>query len=352
MDGHGRALRTPVRPNAAMPSVLEPTNALKVASRAAHKLRVAATPATWSDLGTNLSLRAHGRYVGRQDLSWPVSPDALRGIELSWPDRYPWAPQAQWLEPLHAGLSQFVPIERVRLQQPRSKGIVLLRLRVGGESHPIAVDYSDYPPIDEELARAVPLYFKMQHRRGGYGIPSVRPGGYPASARLYSLLGGARRIRAATRPRPVVYGRFTPNNDVRRRAVGLLEAQTRFPVEGGLGLRRYGRFLAESAHAAVCLDLPGRGPLCFRLIDYLAVGCCVVTLEPEASLHVPLEDGVQLAYVSPDLSNLVDVCEGLLADAERRARMRTAAADFFDRYLESRQLASYYLSEILGAIGR
>jgi hypothetical protein len=169
---------------------------------------------------------------------------------------------------------------------------------------------------------------------------------------LYSRLGGARRIRAATRPRPVVYGRFTPNNDVRRRAVALLEAQTRFPVEGGLGRRRYGRHLADSAHAAVCLDLAGHGPLCFRLIDYLAVGCCVVTTDGDASLHVPLEDGVHVAYVSQDLSNLVDVCEELLGDAERQVRMRAAAADYFDRYLESRQLASYYLSEIVSALGR
>lgn len=61
----------------------------------------------------------------------------------------------------------------------------------------------------------------------------------------------------------------------------------------------------------------------------------MVTTDGDASLHVPLEDGAHVAYLSRDLSNLVEVCEELLGNAERQARMRVAAADYFDRYLES-----------------
>jgi glycosyl transferase family 1 len=270
-------------------------------------------------------------------------------MAINWPSQYRWPPQRTWLEPLRSALSEFVPIQRMPLQQPSSP-VVVFKVHWGGaESCEIAVDYSDYTNIDETLARSVPLYLKMQYLSRGYGIPSVIPGGYPYSPQLPALLGGVRRL-AALPQRQVVFGRFAPNNAVRRQAAELLHTQQRFTFDGGLVLRRYGRHLAEAARAAICLDMPGRGPLCFRLVDYLAAGCCIVSPRHEASLHVPLRDGVHVTHVEPDLSNLVDVCDSLLGDAERRRRLGAAAADFFDRHLESRQLAAYYMSEILARV--
>lgn len=301
---------------------------------------------TWADFGTDLSLRARGSYCRRTELSWPARFERLHGAAINWPNQYRWPPQWAWLDPIRIGLSEFVPVERVPLAQPSSP-VVVFEFLLGTESHHVAVDYSDNVDIDEDLARSVPAYFKMQYLTRGYGISSVIPGGYPPSPRLYALLGGARRLTARP-PRRVVYGRFSPRSEVRRRAIDLLQAQKRFTFDGGFALRRYGRHLADSARSAVCLDTPGFGPLCFRLVDYLAVGCCVVSPSDEVSLHVPLRNGIHLTYVEHDLANLVDVCDELLNDPARRSRL--AAADFFDRYLESRQLAAYYLSEILTRI--
>jgi Glycosyl transferases group 1 len=324
-------------------------NALQTAARAAHKLQVASRPQTWADLGADVLLRARGTYERPPELSWPLPQEGLHRIVLRWPEAYAWPPQRAWLEPLRSGLSEFVRIDREWVQQPKSRGIVLLTLAVGPHSRPIAVDYSDYPEIDETLATNVPLYFKMQYLTGGYGISSVVPGGYPSSPGLYSLLGGARQL-AANHPKQVVYGRFSPRNEARRRAVALLRAQQRFAFDGGFSMRRYGRHLADSAQSAVCLDMPGLGPLCFRLVDYLAVGCCIVGPRHDVSLHVPLEEGTHVSHVEPDLSNLIEVCDDLLEDETRRERLSAAAQDFFDRYLESRQLAAYYLHKILAHV--
>ncbi|MBA3844042.1 MAG: hypothetical protein H0X39_15755 [Actinobacteria bacterium] len=288
-------------------------------------------------------------YRPRAELSWPLDEARLDEISIAWPERYFWPPTEAWLEPLRRGLAEFVRVERTDLPQTDTP-VVVIRVSMAGETHEVGIDYSDYTDIDETIAASVPLYFKMQHLATGYGERSVVPGGYvPNSPRLYDLLGGLRGVRS--RPAvPRLFGRFSPNNDVRRQGIALLEGQQRFEFDGGLALQRYGAYLAEAARSAACLDLPGRGPLCFRLIDLLAIGCCIVGPPHEAVLHVPLEPGVHLTATRADLSNLVDAAAALLEDEDRRAAQQAAAADFFDRYLERRQLAAYYLHEILARI--
>lgn len=272
----------------------------------------------------------------------------MSGTRIRWPSEYRWPLQRLWLEPLRQALAEFLPVDRLPFKQP-STPVVVFHVVSGSQSYEIGVDYSDYVEIDESLARSVPVYLKMQYLSQGYGIPSVIPAGYPSNKGLSSLLGGARRL-AALPSRQVVYGRLSPNNTLRRRAIDLLQAQDRFAFDGGFMLRRYGRHLADAATAAVCIDMPGNGPLCFRLIDYLGVGCCVVTPRQEVSLHVALQDGIHVSFVQSDLSDLVDVCDALLSDAAHRKQQRAGAADFYDRYLESRQLAAYHLHAILSRI--
>ncbi len=110
-------------------------------------------------------------------------------------------------------------------------------------------------------------------------------------------------------------------------------------------------FLREAALSRVCIDLPGNGDMCHRLIDYLAIGCCVVKPVPNTVLHVPLVDGVNVAFVKKDLSNLIDVCAELLNDALRRNRIARAAREHYDRYLRPDQLAGYYLDRCLSHLG-
>ena len=140
--------------------------------------------------------------------------------------------------------------------------------------------------------------------------------------------------------------------EIRTRAITLLSEQRGFGFEGGTKLTHWGQYMDETCAARVCLDLPGNGELCYRLVEYLAVGACVIGPELGAELHVPLQTGVHLVRVPRDLEGLVEWCERLLADEELRAALRGAAADYFDRYLALNQLGAYYLDQIAGALSR
>jgi hypothetical protein len=87
-----------------------------------------------------------------------------------------------------------------------------------------------------------------------------------------------------------VYGRFnlSPSAETRGWAVSLLREQKAFTYKGGTEFRRYLECLVEVAEAKVCIDLPGYGDFCFRLIDYLAIGSCVIGPRPSTRLHAPL----------------------------------------------------------------
>ncbi len=278
--------------------------------------------------------------------TWRPDRRLLEASEFEWPFRYSWAPAAKWMEHVRMGLKGWVPVRRATLDQDYP-GITLARLIVDGRAYEIAFDYSDYPVINEECARRVLVYFKMQHPLGGFpGWSNVHPGGFvPASSMIYGGLPSLRRLRERCDFRWDVYGRFGLEGgaEVRSKALALLTDQTSFRFLGGAGRVRYSRYLREVATAKVCIDLPGNGDLCFRLIDYLAVGACVIVVRPRNRLHVILEDRVHVAYVSPDLSDLLRTCEYYLDDPGERERLGRNARDFFDRYLHPHQLAGYYL---------
>jgi hypothetical protein len=99
----------------------------------------------------------------------------------------------------------------------------------------------------------------------------------------------------------------------------------------------------EICDARVCLDLPGRGELCYRLVEYLAVGACVIGPELTTELPVPLESGVNLVRVPRSLEGLIYECDGLLRDDGLREAIGRAAEDYFDRYLALEQLGAYYV---------
>jgi spore maturation protein CgeB len=129
--------------------------------------------------------------------------------------------------------------------------------------------------------------------------------------------------------------------------VDLLQNQRRFHYEGSLQIVRHSQSLHESAQAKVCIDLPGNGDFCFRLIDYLGIGACVVAAPHGTLLHVPLEEGKHIVYAKEDLSDLVELCQYYLEHEEQRSAIARASRDFFDRYLHRDQLAGYYLSKCL-----
>ena len=219
---------------------------------------------------------------------------------------------------------------------------------MGDAPRRVAIDYDDLGEL-HRCAEQTDLYFKLQFRRGGYGRDSVIPGGYVSQQS--ALYRHARALRELSRRRPAahdVVGRFGLRYpvEIRSRAIAMLEAQDRFEFAGGSVPVWWGEYIDELSDARVCLDLPGRGELCYRLVDCLALGACVIGPELEAELHVPLEPGVHLIRVPRDLEGLVEWCERLIADQGLRASLGRAAGDYFDRYLALEQLGAYYVDAL------
>jgi Glycosyl transferases group 1 len=285
--------------------------------------------------------------------SWPVTPEQRRRVAIRWPAAYEWLPAETWVGSLGSSLGGLVALTRAEIAQPY-EGVVLIEVDVDGERHEVAIDYFDRSRLLEEVAGRCPLVFKMQYDWGGYGFPHVVPGGYvPGRAQIYRYLPALRRIRDRSTPRFEVYGRFGNRHaqEVRRPALELLSTQERFRFEGSFAIRPYAAYLWETAVSRVCIDLAGNGDMCHRLIDYLAVGCCVVRPRPRTTLHAALTDGVNVRFASPDLSDLVDICAALLSDDAGRDRIALAAREHFDRYLRSDQLAGYYVDRCLSVLG-
>jgi hypothetical protein len=280
----------------------------------------------------------------RVDAEFPPTPE----FEVFWPTTYQWAPAHQWVDGLLHEFRRSFAVQRVPFAQPYP-GIVVFRIRVNGQDRAIAVDYSDYSKLNEECAAECCLYFKMQFDRAGYASDHVVPGGFvPRNEEIYSYLPRLRSARDEQPFRYDVYGRFGREfaTEVRSKAAEILQNQTGFRYEGGLSKVRYSRSLREVARARICIDLPGNGSFCFRLIDYLAVGACVISYPHANRLPRPLVDRVHIVYCREDLSDLPDLCEHYLhSDAEREKICQQSRA-YFDAHLHRRRLAAYYIETI------
>jgi len=310
-------------------------------------MRLALTPRRWPDVAREALWMARSRPVGPGAPTWPVDAAALRGVKLRWPVAYEWAPARIWTEGLLGAIGRHVRVERSDIPQPY-QGIV--RFEFAGAL--VALDYGDSPDLDAACLDDVALYFKMQHRRGGYDDERVIAGGFvPSRQELYPLLGYLRGVRDRRSFAYDVYGRFNIDApsvaELRRRAVLTLRDQDRVGFYGGVGTVGFGRSLRDSARSRVCLDLPGNSDMCFRLIEHLALGACIVGPRPGTELHVPLVDGEHVAWVADDLSDLVDVCERYVRDDAAREAMAAAARSYFDRYLHRDQLAGYCLDHLV-----
>jgi hypothetical protein len=269
-------------------------------------------------------------------------------VVLRWPVQYEWAPARLWVDPLRVGLGRLVQIMPTEIPQPYG-GIVMLEADLDGQRHEIAIDYSDDVELQDECLDRSSVYFKMQFLEEGYGSDAVVAGGFvPAGQSVYRFMTPLREMRRRTAAVDV-YGRFGLSHatDIRRRAVGLLREQSRLSYRGSDGLVLYTQHLRDIAQSRVCVDLPGRGALCHRLVDCLAVGACVVGPRPPTRLHVPLEEGRHITYVGDNLDGLIDACTVLVSDSTARERRYRETSEFFDRYLHRDQLGGYYLRTLL-----
>jgi hypothetical protein len=302
---------------------------------------------------TVLSSQLHRSAAPVTAATWPVSPDLRGRLSARWPAGYEWPPAAKWVEGLRAAISTRVQVSPAEIKQSY-EGAVLIEVELDGHRHAVAIDYFDSDRVLDEVAERCALVFKMQFRADGYDNPRVIPGGYvPARPHLARYLPGLRHLRDRSDPLYDVYGRFGLGyaTEYRRAAVEALRAQDRFEYEGSLKLLPYAAYLREAARSRVCIDLPGNGDMCHRLVDYLAIGCCVLRPEPLTRLPVQLTDGLNIHYVQRDLSDLVDVCAGLVNDPARATQIGLAARDYYDRYLQATQLADYYLDRCVAILG-
>lgn len=283
-------------------------------------------------------------------LTWPLTERDRARLTVRWPRTYQWSEAETWVGPIRHGMSRLVRVAPDEIPQVH-RGIVAIKVELDGVPHDVIIDYSDYPDCDAQLLERAALYFKMQ--RPPNADPRAVPGGYvTASERIYRFLPRLRALRDRRALTYDVYGRFSIGyaTETRRKAIALLSDQTRFSYEGGAKTISYPGYLKEIARARICIDLPGNGALCFRQIDYLAIGACVIGPKPGVALPVELRDGEEIVYTKPDLSDLVERCEQYLRDDGERERIAANARTYFDRCLDRDQLGAYYLTTMFSAL--
>lgn len=314
-------------------------------------LRNLVNPATWSE-------RALERYwqmfpkgsVDPVTLTWPVDRGQLQDVRIRWPNRtsYEWAPRKIWGDQVRAALGRFVQVDDTDLPQPY-QGVINFEFVRGGRSSRVIVETSDYAPLNEDAYRDADLHFKMEFALEGYGARDrLLPGGYINNdAAIYRYLPRLREIRDHAKPEHEVHGRFGLSLEKRRRPMEILGASRRFRFFGGQGKVRYRRFLDEVARSKVCIDLPSMSSITFRMVDYLAIGSCIVGPPHTNRLLMPFENGVHCAYCLPDYSDLEAVCEHYLTHEDERLALIRQSRAFFDAYVHRDQMASYYLHHCL-----
>jgi hypothetical protein len=306
-----------------------------------RRLRLAVNPRTWSSFATNAAWSRAGSCAA-PDVRLSVD----EPIAVRWPLHYHEPVAESFVAPLKDGLAALATIVATDIAQPYA-GIVLIDVDIAGERHRIAVDYSDLTDVNAACVAEVHTYFKFQCLGSGYpAIANVQPGGYVASsAFLYANWCRLRALRNRAPASSDVFGRFGLRwgAPVREAAMSLLEADPEIEFSGGTRFTQHGRYMREMARSKVCVDMPGQGPFCCRMVDGLAMGCCIVTKRHSTVLPVDLREGVEILYCADDLSDLADLCKAYASDDSKRMPIEAAAAKYFDENLHPVRLAEHYI---------
>jgi glycosyltransferase involved in cell wall biosynthesis len=317
-------------------------------SRLRRRARVLSDIANWAEPAIAGYLRVASRLhsnnaVAHHHGSMPH--DDVRAIH--WPRQVTSELVSNWLEPIRQSLATKYEFVQSDIPQPY-KDLLIFHIRSTKGLIKVAVDVTDYSSrVEPKCLEEVDAYFKLQFNNVGYGDDRIRPGGFVArSGKVYSYLPILRSWSLdQTKKRYDVYGRFGPwfGFETRSKAIGILKGQQRFQFAGDINRVPYARYLREAARARICIDLPGNGPFCFRLIEYLALGGCVVAYPHRTRLSAPLEDREHIIYCKEDMSDLVELCEEYLNNESERIRIGRNAAEFFDKYLSVDVLSEYYV---------
>ncbi|MEO5588322.1 MAG: glycosyltransferase [Gemmatimonadaceae bacterium] len=285
-------------------------------------------------------------------LTWGNDTSLRNSVVIGWPrlGAYP----AKFIAPIEQAFRRNFRVEEIPFS-PNDRTFARFEVRFEGRVFPAIIDYRDNADLLDDFVQKSVVYFKMQFREDGYADRKVIPGGYvPGLDLIIPALNDLRSRRDADHESFDVYGRFGLHSaaDIRARAVRMLSGQPDFKYEGGLNIVRFGQYVVELTQARVCLDLPGRGEFCYRLVDYMAVGSAIVAVRHRNRLPVMPQDGRDIAYVDADLSNLLEVVRHYLARPQERRNLVANSREFFDKYLHPEQLIHYYVSSVLQGSSR
>ena len=281
---------------------------------------------------------------------WSISAEELTNVRIRWPQEYQWAESTDWVDILIFGFERHLNVEFVRDIGQEINGTVTFEFIRNGKASRVAINFSDYLEVDERLLAESDLIFKMQYASDGYGSDKVVPGGYvPDGKRIYRYLNELRRRRDHREFRHDVFGRFGTAyaREIREKATKILSEQDEFGFAGGMTKVDHKTFLKEAADSRVCIDMPGLGPFCFRLVNYLAVGTCVIAYPHAARMHVPLIDRKHIVYCKEDMSDLTELCRYYVEHDAEREEIAANARAYFDRFLHKDNLTNYYLRSCL-----
>lgn len=285
------------------------------------------------------------------ECAWRINQQELADVHIVWPKTYEWPYALGWVEPLLEGFKRRVPLTYADIPQHLTSTVVI-ELRRGKQTYRVAINCSDYPELIHVHTpeAALDLEFKMQYLQEGYGESRIIPGGYVSNSTLIDWYArGPQRKRDQQRFHWDVYGRFGTQfaTEVRNTAIRMLTEQRRVQFFGGHHKVHFTKFLGEIAQSRVCIDLPGNGPFCFRFINYLAVGACIISPPQATRLPVPLIDRKHVVYTKPDMSDLVDLCEQYVSDTPAREKIMHSSRQYYRQHLYWRSLSDYYLRAMI-----
>jgi|HubBroStandDraft_1064217.scaffolds.fasta_scaffold15798_3 hypothetical protein len=295
------------------------------------------------------------------DLNESLPLPDLTDVKILWPNRYSWSGGSLCMGMVKEALASIVPVElrdvseRDRewherggfpvpgdktssLGKPRNPKFPndirgdIFEVQCGSRRIRCAYDYSDFPIVSTEIAGQVDLYFKCVTPKTQIPANVASVGYFPSRPRLLA------RARRMVFERPVtknidVYGRFgtwTDSQEIREKLVTRMqESSVRF--QGGFGTIVFPAYLKELMRTRVALDAPGNAPITYRLPEAMALGAVVVCAPPECVFPEALDNGVHYAATRADGSDVIEVCEELLRDQDRMAKIARNGMKFFDR---------------------
>jgi glycosyltransferase involved in cell wall biosynthesis len=292
----------------------------------------------------------------------------VEDVKIVWPSTYSWSRAGRRLEPIKRELSRLIPVElydssgcdwhknggfpvpEVGLSsigkplKPKGQNDIrgeIFEVHVGKIIIRCAYDYSDYPLVSEDILRQVDVYFKKSIL-SDVPIPSkvVSLGFYAKNPRL---LAKARSIVLKGSPKKKfdVYGRFGAWTDSQTYRQALVDHLRNNAVNftGGFGTIIYPAYLKELMQTRIALDVPGQAPASPRMVEAMALGALVMCGKPACVFPEQIIDGVHYIAFREDMSNVVELCQALLEDEERRQKITRQAMLFFDRNFSPQSMA-------------